>query len=259
MMGRAKAKEQRSKIKSFEFCFLGFALCSMYFRIPLVAAESLPAQQAATAWEHRDQPGKTEEAIHLWQEALKTAPERDTTCLDRFSQSRGSRGASQQRAWRASKVGGRSKIIGGKSDREKSAKRRSLCGLRRSAGTMGEHAQRRAQPRRREAGRGRRCKKSIALNPKYAYAHMLLAEFYRQSPRVISVGDKQKALEQARLAVEDGHCRNTPSTIWFWRRPIWIWGKKPEGVAELKKSSYLPRLPTPFQKRAPIKTLRAHF
>jgi len=36
-------------------------------------------------------------------------------------------------------------------------------------------------------------KKSIALHPENAYAHMLLSSFYRRAPRTLSVGDKAKA------------------------------------------------------------------
>ncbi len=47
-------------------------------------------------------------------------------------------------------------------------------------------------------------KKALAIDPHYAYAHMLLAEFYRSAPASISVGDKVKSLEEARLAVRYG-------------------------------------------------------
>ena len=47
-------------------------------------------------------------------------------------------------------------------------------------------------------------KKAVALDPANAYAHMLLSQFYRASPGTISVGDKKKALEEGRLAVEYG-------------------------------------------------------
>ncbi len=43
---------------------------------------------------------------------------------------------------------------------------------------------------------------ALRLNPRYAYAHMLLASFYREAPRGISVGDKKKALFHAQKAVE---------------------------------------------------------
>ena len=47
-------------------------------------------------------------------------------------------------------------------------------------------------------------KKSVELDPKNSRAHMLLSEFYRQAPSGISVGDKTKAMEEAKLAVETG-------------------------------------------------------
>ena len=44
-------------------------------------------------------------------------------------------------------------------------------------------------------------KLAVTLKPENAYAHMLLASFYREAPGVISVGDKAKAYEHAKLAV----------------------------------------------------------
>jgi tetratricopeptide (TPR) repeat protein len=47
-------------------------------------------------------------------------------------------------------------------------------------------------------------KQALLLNPKNHFAHMLLSQFYRQAPSSISVGDKKKALAEAKLAVEMG-------------------------------------------------------
>jgi len=46
--------------------------------------------------------------------------------------------------------------------------------------------------------------RAIALDPQSHFAHMLLAQFYEQSPGIFSVGDKKKALDQAELAVKTG-------------------------------------------------------
>jgi len=42
--------------------------------------------------------------------------------------------------------------------------------------------------------------KAVDIDPKYGYAHMLLAEFYRKAPSSVSVGDKDKALHHAEIA-----------------------------------------------------------
>ncbi len=83
--------------------------------------------------------------------------------------------------------------------------------------------------------------KAISLDPKNAHAHMVLAEFYRQAPKHISVGDKAKALEQARLAVEDGpdYAINHLALA----RALLDLGKKEEGIAELQKALTLPAPP----------------
>ncbi len=75
--------------------------------------------------------------------------------------------------------------------------------------------------------------KAIVINPKLAYAHMLLAEFYRQSPRLFSVGSKKKALAEARLAVEYGPGYAINHLVLA--RVLLDLGKKEEAISELKK------------------------
>jgi tetratricopeptide (TPR) repeat protein len=75
-------------------------------------------------------------------------------------------------------------------------------------------------------------KKAIELNPRNAYAHMLLASFYRESPAVISVGDKGKALEEAKFSVEYGPQYAIDHLVLA--RCFLDLEKKEEGIAQLQ-------------------------
>jgi tetratricopeptide (TPR) repeat protein len=176
-------------------CFIFLALTSS------VDAVSL-SEQAAAAWASRDKPGQTEEAIRLWQEATKAEPEQADYWL------------------KLSKAFGRAVRRSQSSDEQKKYSQEALHAAEKavqlapqSSDAYAAHGEAIGQwaNARKGVGSLKSVKKAVAalekaieLNPKNAYAHMLLAEFYRQAPAVISIGDKKKALEHARLAVEHG-------------------------------------------------------
>ncbi len=172
------------------------ALCTF----PLFA-QSL-TEQAAAAWAKRDQAGQTEQAIRLWEEAVKADPKnsshwiRLTKAMDRAE--RHSSSIQEKRLW---------------ADKARAAAEEAikLSPNSSDANTVyGEALGQWAQARKgvRSLGAVKKAvvalEKAVEINPRNAYAHMLLAEFYRQSPGVVSVGDKKKGMGHARLAVQFG-------------------------------------------------------
>jgi tetratricopeptide (TPR) repeat protein len=168
----------------------------------LPASTGSLTQQAELAWKDRDKPGQTEQAIQLWQQAVKAEPARGElwTLLTKAC----------GRAVRHAKT---------------PAERKRWADLARDYGKKAIHrspqssdayaAYGEALGQWADAHKGIHSLKTVRqavealtqavhLDPKNAYAHMLLSSFYREAPGVISVGDKAKALEQAKLAVEYG-------------------------------------------------------
>jgi len=202
---------------------------------PSVHAATL-MEQAQAAWAHRDQPGQTEAAIQAWTEALKTEPKRADLWIDLAkAQGRAVRHAETSR------------------DRKKwaDAARRSACQAVRLAPhdaeaytvygeAMGQWAN--AHKGFYSLSAVRRAmdalEKAISINPRDAYAHMLLAEFYRQAPRFLSVGDKKKALMHAELAVQ--YAPQYAIHHLVLARAYLDLSRKNEGVAELKRIMALP-------------------
>ncbi len=202
---------------------------------PVYAETGFLEQQAQLAWKDRDQPGKTAEAIQLWEQAAKAEPGRAdlwialSKALGRAVRHTDSSDERQKWADEARAAAEKATLRDPSSAEAFAAYGEALgqwANAHKGVHSLGVVKQAVAA-----------LQKAIALNPKYAYAHMLLAEFYRQSPRLVSVGNKDKALEEARLAVEYGpeHAINHLVLA----RAYLDLGKKEDGVAELQKISTL--------------------
>jgi tetratricopeptide (TPR) repeat protein len=159
-------------------------------------------RQAEEAWQHRDLPGQTQAAIAAWEVALAKDPQRlglyiplTKACGRAYrnceSREERERWADQARTYGALAV-------------EKNPD--SPEAYAEYGEALGQWAQAHKGIRSlrvvKEAVNS--LEKALSLNPKYAFAHMLLARFYEQAPGWISVGDKKKALVHARLAVDYG-------------------------------------------------------
>jgi tetratricopeptide (TPR) repeat protein len=203
---------------------------------PVFGAEGFLEQQAELAWQDRENPGKTEEAIHIWEQAARAEPGRADLQI-----------ALSKALGRAVRHAGSSPERQKWADQARAAAEKATLDDPSSAAAFAAYGE--ALGQWADAHKGVHSlgvvrqavdalQKAIALNPKYAYAHMLLAEFYRQSPRVLSVGNKEKALEQARLAVQFGPGYAINHLVLA--RALLDVGKKEEGAAELQKISALP-------------------
>jgi tetratricopeptide (TPR) repeat protein len=188
------------------------------------------AQQADLAWQDRAKPGQTEQAIQLWVQAVRAEPGRGelwvhlTKACGRavrhcVTSAERKRWADRAREYGAQAVqaapqssdayAAYGEALGQWADAHKGV--HSLKYVRLAVNSL---------------------KKAVELNPKNAYAHMLLASFYRESPGIISVGDKQKALEEAKLAVEYGPQYAIDHLVLA--RSFLDVGKKEEGIAQLQ-------------------------
>jgi tetratricopeptide (TPR) repeat protein len=167
-------------------------------RIAVYADGSLE-QQAQLAWQERDKPGQTEKAVDLWQQAAAADPARgDLWIVLTKAMGRAVRHAQtleERRQW---------------ADRARDAAQKALARNAPSSDAYAAYGE--ALGQWADAHKGvhslkavsqavEALKRAVALNPENAYAHMLLASFYREAPSVISVGDKGKAYKHARLAV----------------------------------------------------------
>ena len=181
----------------FGFCTLLAACCSL-----LAYGDGLLEQRAQAAWQDRDKPGQTEQAIRHWEQAVKAEPGRGELWV-RLTKACGravrhAKTKTERRRW---------------ADLAREYGKKAVDQDPRSSDAYAAYGE--ALGQWADAHKGLHSLKavrqavealdqSVALNPKNAYAHMLLASFYREAPGVISVGDKNKALEQAKLAVEHG-------------------------------------------------------
>ncbi len=165
-------------------------------------ADALLAQQAALAWQARAEPGKTEEAIRLWKEAAQAEPQNVTHWI-RLASAMG----------RAVRHAGSNQVRRSWADQARSAAEEAVRTGPESAEAyavygeaLGQWANARKSMRSLSAVKKAvaALQRALTLKPNFAYAHMLLAQFYRQSPSLFSVGSKSKALEHARLAVQYG-------------------------------------------------------
>jgi len=198
---------------------------------PVCAETGFLAGQAQLAWQDRDKPGQTEQAIQLWKQAAQAEPNRAELWIDlsralgravRHAKTLQERQqwadealAAAQKAVRITPVSAEAYAVYGEALGQWANAHQGIHSLSRVHQAV-------------EA-----LEKAVALNPQYAYAHMLLAEFYRQSPRFFSIGDKTKALEHARLAVEYGPAYAINHLVLA--QAYLDKGMKKEGIAELRK------------------------
>ena len=208
--------------------------------IPLLSgcllADGFLADQAQLAWKDRDKPGQTEQAIHIWEQAVRAEPSRGdlrTALAKAMGRAvRHTQTLEERRQW---------------AEKARAAAKQAVEKDPSSSDAFAVYGE--ALGQWAEANKGLHSlnavrqavdalKRAVALNPKNAYAHMLLASFYREAPGVISVGDKAKALEQARLAVEYGPEYAINHLVLA--KTYLDLGKKDEGVAELSKIAQLP-------------------
>jgi tetratricopeptide (TPR) repeat protein len=193
-------------------------------------AEITLAQQAEAAWQERDKPGQTERAISLWQQAAKAEPARADLWIDLTKACgravRHASNAAERKRWAERALGyGKNAVACGPQSSSAYAYYAEALGQWANS-HKGLHSLR-AVDQAVEA-----LHKAISLDPKNAYAHMLLAEFYRQSPRLLSVGNKEKALEEARLAVQ--YAPQYAIHHLVLARACLDLGKKDEGIAQLQ-------------------------
>ena len=159
-------------------------------------------QQAEQAWAHRDDPLETATAIALWERVLQLHPQRvelyitlTHACGRAYRQSEDTK---TRQFW------------------ADEARRYGALAVEKNPGRPEAYAENAAalgQWARSHKGIGSlkpvneavaQLEKSIELDPHYAFAHMLLAQFYEHAPAFFFVGNKKKALEHAKLAVDYG-------------------------------------------------------
>ena len=216
------------------FIALLTANCSL-----LAYAESSLADQAQAAWQDRDKQGQTEKAIRLWTEAIQAEPNRPDLWIHLAkAEGRAVRHATQsqeRKKW---------------ADDARAAADHAIRLDRQNAEAYAVYGEAMGQWARAHKGIHSlsavqqamvSLEKAISIDPKNAYAHMLLAEFYRQSPRILSVGNKKKALEHAQLAVQYGPAYAIHHLV-LARADLDL-GKKEEGIMELQKVVTLPPPP----------------
>ncbi len=171
-------------------------------RKPSSAPTETLIQQAEDAWAHRDQPWQTESAITLWEQALQKEPGQKGLYL-RLTKAAGrayrhSHTPKEREYWSQEARDEGAQAV------EKNPDNSDAYALYGEA--LGQWAQAHKGIHSLGAVKSavKNLDKAVSLNPKNAFAHMLLAQFYEQSPGWISVGDKKKALEHAKRAVEYG-------------------------------------------------------
>ncbi len=179
--------------------FFALTLICMVPGLHAQSADDL-IKQAESAWQQRDQPKRTEAAIELWKQALEKDPQRADLNI-RLAKASGrvyrkSTSYADRKAWAERGLRYAQQAL--ESDPK------NPVALAAYAEALGQSAQANKGP-----GGLKKVKQAVkALNqameikPDYAYAHMMVSNFYRQAPRMMSVGDLNKALEHARKAVE---------------------------------------------------------
>ena len=158
--------------------------------------------QAEKAWRHRDQPWQTETAIALWERGLQEHPERVDLYIA-LTRSCGRAYRHSQTAKERDFWSNEGRAYGALAVAKNPANPEAYAHYGEALGQWAQaHKGIHSLGAVRDAVNA--LQKAVALRPDYAYARMLLASFYRQSPRFFSVGDKAGALEEARLAVKYG-------------------------------------------------------
>jgi tetratricopeptide (TPR) repeat protein len=197
---------------------------------PLFAEASL-ADQAQAAWQARSQPGQTEASIRLFRQAAEAQPTnaelwidlskalgravRHATSIMEKRQSANEARRAAEKAVQLSPRNSEAYTVYGEALGQWAEAHNGVPSL---------HAVRLAVASLRKA---------LALKPDNAYAHMLLASFYRQSPRIISVGNRAEALEEARLAVQYGPAYAINHLVLA--RVLLDAGNQEEAISELQK------------------------
>ncbi len=192
---------------------------------------SSPEEQAQLAWKSRDKPGQTETAIRFWSAAVQAEPKRADLWINLAkAEGRAVRHAStseERKKWADSaRVSADHAIRIDRQNAEAYAIYGEALGQWANA-HKGIHS---LKAVRQAIGA---LEKALSIDPRHAYAHMLLAEFYRQSPRFFSVGDKAKALHHAQLAVQYGPGYAINHLVLA--RAYLDLGKKDAAIAELQK------------------------
>lgn len=168
----------------------------------LMADVGFLAQQAQLAWDHREEAGQTEQSMNLWQQAYKAEPNHPEYLIPLVrAANRACRHTSNQKE--KQRVAEDAVRFGENAVAKNASSSEAYAEY---ATALGQWAQCHKGIHSVKVVRQSidMMKKSIELNPRNPTPHMLLAEMYRQAPNWISKGDKQKALEQARLAVQYG-------------------------------------------------------
>jgi tetratricopeptide (TPR) repeat protein len=241
--GNSKRKTQNSKFKTKRIIplirdtskVLRSAFCILSFAFPsaLSAGENTDLmQQAEAAWQERDQEGRTLAAIALWEKALEKEPDSHKEVWIKLTKAMGRAvrhaADSKERMYWAD----RARQVGEQAVKENPREADAYAAY---GEALGQWAQAHKGVRSLKAVRKavRTLEKAVELDPHNSYAHMLLAEFYRQSPRFFSIGDKKKALQHACLAVGCGPGYAINHLVLA--RAYLDVGKKDQGVAELQK------------------------
>jgi tetratricopeptide (TPR) repeat protein len=207
-------------------------LCSCVAGTKAASGTQALIDQANQAWQERDKPGQTEDAIRLWEEALKQDPQQAdlyiflTRACGRAY--RHSVTAAERQQWAdLGRHYGSLSIAKNPRDAEAYSQYGAALGqwaqARKGIHSLG--AVRKAMSALQQA---------VTIDPHNAFAHMLLSSFYRHAPGwPISVGDKKKALEEALLAVTYGN--GVAINHLVLARSYLSFGRKQEARQELQK------------------------
>jgi tetratricopeptide (TPR) repeat protein len=194
------------------------------------------AEEAQAAWAQRDQAGQTEKAIRFWQQALKENPNQPELWLD-LTKALGRAVRHAKNGAARKKWADEARAAGEKGVAENPGKPEALAYYAEAIGQWAD-AHKGPGSLKKVKLAVEALKKALALNPHYAYAHMLLAEFYRQAPSFISVGDKKKALEQAQAAVQDDPAHAINHVVYA--RALLDNNRKEEAMTQLRTALSLP-------------------
>ena len=200
MMGpNAKLKMKKAKRG---ILFLHFALCISHGSLVRADPADDEVYLAKREWRHRGMPGRTEAAIDHWKTAVKLDPGHAGVYISLTRACgrayRHSTTARDQQHWAdEGRIYGALAIANNSNSPQAYAEYGAALGQWAEA-HKGVHSLRAVRD-------AMNLKQALTLNPRYAFAHMLLAEFYRQSPGwPVSVGDMEKALKHAQWAVQNG-------------------------------------------------------
>ena len=200
----------------------------MFFVAPLLWADYNPQAMADLAWSHRDQPGQTEQAIKIWADSGPLIPDVQIRLTKAYGRLYRHAKTSEERVHWA--------------DLARASGAKAIDQFPNSSDAYAAYGEALGQWARAHTGISSlktvrmavsNLNKAVELKPDNAYAHMLLASFYLHAPRFVSVGDKAKALEHARLAAQYGPGYAIDHLVLA--RVYLDQKKKADAVAELQK------------------------